>query len=247
MRCVVWSATGGRTFIHVPMGPSILGWPATKGEWGRTLSSLMGILHEKRTSFFQDRRVWSLESNGLYTVKSLVKHLSTASPLDKHLEKVLRKSKSPWRVNITVCIMLFGSLNCASVLQKKLQSRCLSPNICHLYMSDSKDLRHLFYSCSHAKKCWQRLFHIFNLSWVFGNDFKDNTIQLLIGPTLIKEFRLIEANAIKAMLSELWYERNQRVFHNKALPWLDRVEIAKSMPPSGAVLTVNLKITRFNL
>ena len=37
---------------------------------------LMGIFREKRISSSQDRRVWSLESNGLYTVKSLVKHLS---------------------------------------------------------------------------------------------------------------------------------------------------------------------------
>lgn len=55
---------------------------------------LMGILHEKRTSSSQDRRFWSLEPNGIYSVKSLVKHLSPASPIDKQLEKALWKSKS---------------------------------------------------------------------------------------------------------------------------------------------------------
>ena len=65
------------------------------------------------------------------------------------------------------------------------------------------------------------------MTWVFGEDFKENTLQLLIGPALRKKSRLLWTNAIKAVLSELWFERNQRIFQNKALSWLDRFKIAK--------------------
>lgn len=132
--------------------------------------------------------------------------------------------------------MLFENLNCVSVLQKKLQSYCLSPNICHLCLSDSEDLQHLFFTCSFAMECWQPLFLLFNLAWVFGDNFKDNTLQILIGPALKKKPRLLWTNAIKVVLSEIWFERNQRVFHNKASSWIDRFEIAKINASSWCIL-----------
>ena len=57
--------------------------------------NLMGIIHKQRISSSQDRRVWPLEPNGLYTMKSLTKHLSSSTPIDKNLKKALWKSKSP--------------------------------------------------------------------------------------------------------------------------------------------------------
>lgn len=77
---------------------------------------------------YSDRRIWSLEANGKFLVKSLVTHLSLASPLDKLLVKAHWKSKSPRRVNITVWIMLSRSLNISSVLQRKLPSHYLFPS-----------------------------------------------------------------------------------------------------------------------
>lgn len=123
-----------------------------------------------------DKRIWSLEASGAFSVKSLVTHLSLASPLDKHLEKALWRSKCPRRANITVWTMLFGYLNCSSVMQRKLPSCCLSPYICTLCMADKEDLQHLFFDCSYAGNCWQRLFACFNLRWAFGNVFRDNIL-----------------------------------------------------------------------
>ena len=115
--------------------------------------NLMSIIANKKNLNKPDRRIWSLEGSGVFSVKSLVKHLSMASPIEYCLEKGLWKTKNPHRVNITVWIMLFGTLNCAAILQRKLPSPCLSPHI-RLCLENHEDLPHLFFECGYAKKCW---------------------------------------------------------------------------------------------
>lgn len=60
--------------------------------------------------------------------------------------------------------------------------------------------------------------HIFNLSWVFEKEFKNNVRKIIIGPVLMKTASLLWCNAVE--------EINQQVFHNKASSWFDRYEFA---------------------
>lgn len=150
-----------------------------------------------------DRHVWSLLRNRIFLFKSLSNHLSTISPLDTQLGKALWKSSSPRRVNILVWNMLVGHLNGSLVMQQKLPTHCLSPSICPLCLAESEDLQHIFYiffDCHFSKHCWEYLFPIFNTSWVFGNVFRQNVLQVLVGPSL--------KSRPKALLAELWFERN---------------------------------------
>ena len=94
-------------------------------------------------------------------------------------------------------------------------------------MADKEDLQHLFFDCCYAGKCWQWLFALFNLCWVFGNVFHENVLQILVEPKLKSDPKLIWNNVVKALLAEIWFERNKRVFHDKSTPWLDRFEIAR--------------------
>ena len=87
--------------------------------------SLLNQISSSQRASFLDRRFWYLGTSGSFSVKSLVKHLSTSSPLDISLYKRLWQSNSPKKVNISIWIMLFGKLNCASVLQRKLPSHVL--------------------------------------------------------------------------------------------------------------------------
>ena len=91
-------------------------------------------------------------------------------------------------------------------------------------MTDKEDLQHLFLKC-YARKCWLRLFDLFNLSWVFGNVFRENVLQILVGPKLKSDSKLLWNNAVKAWLAEIWFEGNQRVFHDKSTPWLEIARI----------------------
>lgn len=84
--------------------------------------------------------VWTLLKN---MVKSLSKHSAASEVTDKAVYKGLWKSNSPKRVNILIWVMVFRTLNCSSVLQRKLPSHYLSPSICPLCPVASEDL-HLF-------------------------------------------------------------------------------------------------------
>lgn len=98
--------------------------------------NLMVAITNKKVVEGTDKRIWSLESSGVFLVKSLVKHLSLTSPVDHVLEKGLWYTKSPRRINIMVWLMIFVSLNCVAVLQKKLLSHSLSPYICPLSLNN---------------------------------------------------------------------------------------------------------------
>lgn len=108
----------------------------------------------------------NIETNGNLSVKSLVIHLSPASPLEVKLLHALWKTKSPKRVNITSWIMLFGLLNCSSVLQKKLPSHSLSPSMFPLCKANEEELQHLFFTYRYVENCWFSLFACFNIRWL---------------------------------------------------------------------------------
>ena len=132
------------------------------------LQNLMTQLASKKVSNNPNRRIWSLEEHRKFTVKSLTRHLLAFSPLAKDLHKALCKPKCPpKRVSILVWIMIFGLLNCASVMQLKTPNSCLSPSMCPLCKQEGEDLQHLFFKCSLSKLLVEAFF-IFDVVCVFG-------------------------------------------------------------------------------
>ena len=130
------------------------------------------------------RRVWSLESSGHFSVKSLSKHLSPSSPLEKDYFKALRKTNSPRRINILVWIMAVGSLNCSKTIQRKLPNTCLLPSLCPLCLENSDLLIHFFIFCPFSPNCWFSIFSMLKSVRVFDGSFNANVLQLLRGPYL---------------------------------------------------------------
>lgn len=41
----------------------------------------------------------------------------------------------------------------------------------------------------------------------------------MVSPPLAFSSQILWSNAVKALLSKIWFECNQRVFHDKSLPW----------------------------
>ena len=96
----------------------------------------------------------------------------------------------------------------------------------------------MFINFSHAKFGWFKLTPIFNLHWVFYNYFRFNISQLIYGPALLNSTaKLLWVNVVKVFLSELWLERNQRIFRGKQLPWHDRFESTHVKTSSCCYLT----------
>ena len=128
----------------------------------------------------------------------------------------------------------------------KLTSHSLSPHVFPLNLQASKDLQHIFFSCLYAKKCCD-LFGCFHTNWVFDYRFKENMVQLISCPIHKKKPRLIWLNAVKAILSKIWFERNQRTFQNKASSWTIQIEMARSMLLTGALFQKTSKISPYKI
>ena len=99
---------------------------------------LLTLISHKGLTDLDDRRVWSLESSDHFSVKSLSKHLSPSSLLEKVYFKALWKTSSPRRINFLVWIMAVGSLNCSGTMQRKLPNTCLLPSVCPLCLENSE-------------------------------------------------------------------------------------------------------------
>lgn len=103
----------------------------------------------------------------IYSVKSLTRKLALGSQLNQDLFWALWKSKSPKRVNILIWIMLNGYLNSSDILQKKMPFANLMPSVCISCYKEGDYLYHIFFGCEYSRKCWFKLFFIFNVNWVF--------------------------------------------------------------------------------
>lgn len=67
------------------------------------------------------------------------------------------------------------------------------------------------YSFLNSRACWFFIEH----SVGFSNVFKENVLHPFIGPCLAPKANILWITAVKALLSKLWSERNQRMFPNK--------------------------------
>ena len=194
-------------------------------EFQSLLSSL------KKLNDSEDYRFWSIDFLGRFTVKALSAHQKTASPMDKHLFTAIWKSSSQQRINVLIWIMVFESLDSSETLQRKSPNKCLLPLICPLCIKANEDLLHLSMPCSFSSFWWGRIFSLFNFDLSFLWIPKCKCASATGGPSLSKKSCLIRENLSKALLTVLWFECNQLIFHDKERP---RAEIVCSVEHSAA-------------
>lgn len=75
--------------------------------------------------------------------------------------------------------------------------------------------------------CWGLFFQMFNLYWVWDLEVPKNIHQLLSGTRLPSKAHLLWVNGFKALISELWFKRNQRVFKVTCRYYMECFNIAK--------------------
>lgn len=161
--------------------------------------------------------------------------------MDLQLEKCLWKSKSPTRVSITLWIMLFGSLNCASIMQRKLLAYYLLPQVCQFCLNYHEELQHFFFECVYAARRWSKLFYTFNLSWVIDKECKNNVTQILIGSVLMKTASWLQCIAVKGNFDRILVREKSASLPNKASSWSDRYELAHLHASSWCSLSNQIK------
>lgn len=146
-----------------------------------------------------DSRYWSMEPLGSFSVASLCKSCSPTS-MPTNIYQAIWKTNCRKKVCFFIWIIIYGKLNIADVLQKKLSASCLLPSICMLCEASGESAAHLFFHCPYASKRWCFLFKEFKLSWAFNDVVVDNVTQLLLGSNLSPQGRLFWLNAINALL-----------------------------------------------
>lgn len=122
-----------------------------------------GHANKFRTFSLNDSKSWSLHSIGKLSVKSPAKHLVASNSIDKFVYEALWKSNCPNRVNGLLQLMIYGSTNCSTTIQRKFPSLWLSLSIFPLCLADSEDFPHIFFECNSSKPCWWKLFSLFNI------------------------------------------------------------------------------------
>lgn len=92
-----------------------------------------------------------------------------------------------------------------------------------------------------------KLFSIFDATWVFEDCFGQNVQQILVGSLFKKKLLLIWANFSKTMLAQIWFQRNQRTFHDKETSLLDCFETASTNTAAWCTPIKILKLSSFKL
>ena len=101
----------------------------------------------------------------------------SSSPLDKKLKKALWKYKSPRQINFLIWIMFFGVLKKLEELQRSFV--CLPQSSLYAWLQLS--LHGICFSdCSYSTSRLYRILADFNINWIFGIYFKENTLQPLM-------------------------------------------------------------------
>ena len=95
--------------------------------------------------------------------------------------------------------------------------------------------------CSYSSKYWNIIFSVFKVVWVFDGSLSSNVFQLLRRPLLPKTPNLIWVNTAKALLAKIWFERNQRTFHDKERGWFDIVDTSKRNTATCCSLNAEFK------
>ncbi|XP_026420154.1 uncharacterized protein LOC113316148 [Papaver somniferum] len=114
-----------------------------------------------------DTRRWSLNTTGIFSVKSLYSKMIEAKGVDNFPAQFIWKSEIPPKVKFLVWCLVHGKLNTIDNLNHKgmtLYSSCI---LCGNYEESQE---HLFIHCKVTRKLWQSLSPR-DWAWVFPNSF----------------------------------------------------------------------------
>ncbi|RVW16109.1 Transposon TX1 uncharacterized 149 kDa protein [Vitis vinifera] len=138
-----------------------------------------------------DARLWPLSSSGLFSVKSFFLALSQSSGSSQNFpSKFVWNSQVPFKVKSFVWL------------------------VAHKKHGESVD--HLFLHCSLTIGLWHRLFQLAKLDWVSPRSIYDMMSIKFKGFGNSKRGIVLWQAASIALIRVVWWERNARIFEDKA-------------------------------
>nr|CAN71644.1 hypothetical protein VITISV_041775 [Vitis vinifera] len=164
-----------------------------------------------------DARLWPLSSSGLFSVKSFFLALSQSSGSPQNFpSKFVWNSQVPFKVKSFVWLVAHKKVNTNDMLQVRRPYKALSPDICILCMKHGESADHLFLHCSLTIGLWHRLFQLAKMDWVPPRSIYDMMSIKFKGFDNSKRGIVLWQVANIALIRVVWWERNARIFEDKA-------------------------------
>ena len=107
-------------------------------------------------------------------------------------------------------------VNTNDMLQVRRPYKALSPDICILCMKHGESADHLFLHCSLTIGLWHRLFQLAKMDWVPLRSIYDMMTIKFKGFGNSKRGIVLWQAASIALIRVVWWERNARIFEDKA-------------------------------
>ena len=164
-----------------------------------------------------DARSWPLSSSGLFSVKSFFLALSQFfGPPQVFPSKFVWNSQIPFKVQSFIWLVAHKKVNTNDMLQVRRPYKALSPDICILCMKHGESADHLFLHCSLTIGLWHRLFQLAKMDWVPPRSIYDMMSIKFKGFGNSKRGIVLWQVASIALIWVVWWERNARIFEDKA-------------------------------
>ncbi|GAU48398.1 hypothetical protein TSUD_405430 [Trifolium subterraneum] len=163
-------------------------------------------------SVTEDRRLWSGERNGDYSVRSAyrlcVQELIDTSHLRVNGDwNLLWKIKAPPKVKNLIWRICRRCVSTRARLQDK-GVNC--PNLCALCNIEGEDSLHVFFKCPSSQNVWSMTSFFQVVSSVINNENEASAIVFQILRQLSKE----DAALFACILWSIWKQRNNQIWNN---------------------------------
>ncbi|RVW66522.1 putative ribonuclease H protein [Vitis vinifera] len=130
--------------------------------------------------------------------------------------KFVWNSQVPFKVKSFVWLVAHKKVNTNDMLQVRRPYKALSPDICILCMKHGESADHLFLHCSLTIGLWHRLFQLAKMDWVPPRSIYDMMSIKFKGFGNSKRGIVLWQAASIALIRVVWWERNARIFEDKA-------------------------------
>ncbi|KAJ9680532.1 hypothetical protein PVL29_019761 [Vitis rotundifolia] len=177
------------------------------------VESLLRIIQGKRLNAeLEDRMVWNVTKNGIFSVKSCFNSLDNSSAVPFPW-RIIWSPFVPTKVGFFAWEASWGKV----LTQDQLKRRGWNlANRCSLCCHEEETINHILIHCSKAKVLWDLLFSLFGVNWVLPFSVRD-TLLGWHAPLKDKKHSKVWQAAPLCLFWMIWKERNRIVFENEVL------------------------------
>ncbi|XP_010279234.1 PREDICTED: uncharacterized protein LOC104613207 [Nelumbo nucifera] len=179
----------------------------------KVLNLLTCLQNQELDYSLKDKWHWKWNSDGVFSVKSLVANLSRRGVPD-FPDRQVWNPNSPTKANFLVWTMALNKcLSKENLVRRGIQVSDLSCSLCG---SSAESTDHLCIHCPYSTQLWNHFLNSLKVCWVMPRSVKELLCcWQLMG--LSKKKKAVWKMVPIVVVWSIWTERNTRIFSNKIL------------------------------